>query len=147
MSRNLRWRRGSKMACCGVKVTNTRVLGTGISPFEWGHHYSYHSLAWGQATGKGNCLAHQQKIGLKIYWAWTHQSKTQIPPQPVPSIRKLPQTSYSLPSEGGQNENHNLGRGEGGSQDGRGIGQGPLSPRQIHQKIIGMLSNFHKTTS
>ena len=36
-----------------------------------------------------------------------HQSKTQIPPQSVPPIRKLPQASYAYPSEGRQNENHN----------------------------------------
>jgi len=36
-----------------------------------------------------------------------HQSKTQISPQPVPPIRKLPQASYPYPSEGRQNKNHN----------------------------------------
>ena len=36
----------------------------------------------------------------------THQSKTQIPPQPVPPIRKLPQASYPHPPEGRQNGNH-----------------------------------------
>ena len=35
-----------------------------------------------------------------------HQSKTQIPPQPVPPIRKLLQASYPHPSEGRQNGNH-----------------------------------------
>ena len=34
-----------------------------------------------------------------------HQSKTQITPEPVPPIRKLPQASYPL--EGRQNGNHN----------------------------------------
>ena len=33
-------------------------------------------------------------------------NKTQISPQPVPPIRKLPQASYPYPSEGRQNENH-----------------------------------------
>ena len=33
---------------------------------------------------------------------------TQFPPQAVPSIRKLPQTSYPSPSEGRWNENHNF---------------------------------------
>ena len=43
------------------------------SPFERGghyHHYPYHSLASGQTTGREHSSAHQQKIGLKIYWAW-----------------------------------------------------------------------------
>ena len=35
------------------------------------------------------------------------QNKTQIPPQPVPPIRKLPQASYPYLSEGIQNGNHN----------------------------------------
>ena len=35
------------------------------------------------------------------------QSKTQIPQQPVPLIRKLSQTSYPHPSESRHNENHN----------------------------------------
>ena len=33
-------------------------------------------------------------------------NKTQISPQPVPPIGKLPQASYPYPSEGRQNENH-----------------------------------------
>ena len=35
-----------------------------------------------------------------------HQSKTRIPPPPVPYIRKLPQASYPHLSEGRQNGNH-----------------------------------------
>ena len=35
------------------------------------------------------------------------QSKTQIPQQPVPLIRKLSPTSYPHPSESRHNENHN----------------------------------------
>ena len=38
---------------------------------------------------------------LKVY------PKAQIPPQPVPNIRILPQASYPYPSKGTQNENHN----------------------------------------
>ena len=44
-----------------------------LSPFEWDCsycHYSYHSLASGQTTGREHSPTHQQKIGLKIYWAW-----------------------------------------------------------------------------
>ena len=36
-----------------------------------------------------------------------HQRRTQITPEPVPRIRKLPQTSYPYPSEGRHNGNHN----------------------------------------
>ena len=37
----------------------------------------------------------------------THQHKTQVPPQSVSPIRKLPLASYPYPSEGRENENHN----------------------------------------
>ena len=33
-------------------------------------HYLHHSLASGQTTGREHCPPHQDKIGLKIYWAW-----------------------------------------------------------------------------
>ena len=86
-------------------------LHAGISPVEGGHHchnYPYHSLATCQTTGREHIPTHQQKIGLKIYWAWsTPHSKTQLSPQSIPHIRKLPQASYLHPSEGRQNENHN----------------------------------------
>ena len=35
------------------------------------------------------------------------ENKTQIPPQPIPSIRKLSQASYPYSWEGRQNENYN----------------------------------------
>ena len=38
-------------------------------------HYPYHSLASGQTIGKEHSPNHQQKIGLKIYWAWPHSSE------------------------------------------------------------------------
>ena len=33
-------------------------------------HYLHHSLASGQMTGREHSPTHQQKIGLKIFWAW-----------------------------------------------------------------------------
>ena len=49
------------------------------------------SLASGQTTGREHSLVYQQKIGLKVYWAWPCPlQKTQIPPQSVAPIRKLP---------------------------------------------------------
>ena len=38
-------------------------------------HYPYHSLAWGQTTGREHSPTHQQKIGLKIYWTWPRPSE------------------------------------------------------------------------
>ena len=59
-------------------------------------------------TGREHSPTRQEKIGLKICSAWPHsQNKTQIPPESVSLLRKLPQFSYIYPSEGRQNENHN----------------------------------------
>ena len=56
-----------------------------------------------QLTGKEHSPAHQQKIGLKIYWAWPFPpEQTQFSQQPVLPIRKLTQVSYLHPSEGRQ---------------------------------------------
>ena len=58
-----------------------RVRGTVCSSlhgtFEGGHlylHYFHHGLASGQIIGRELSSAHQQKIGLKIYWAMPHPS-------------------------------------------------------------------------
>ena len=42
----------------------------GISPFGEGCHYPYQSLASSQTSRREHSPIHQQKIGLKIYWAW-----------------------------------------------------------------------------
>ena len=47
-------------------------------PFEGAHHYLHyfhHSLVPGQITGREQSPTHQQKIGLKIYWAWPPPSE------------------------------------------------------------------------
>ena len=67
----------------------------------------HHSLSSGQTTGRKHSSTHQEKIRLKVYWAWPRPSEqTQIPLQPVPPIRELPQASCPYLSEGRQNENH-----------------------------------------
>ena len=56
--------------------------------FEGGCHYLpylYHNLASGQTTGREHSPTHQQKIGLKIYWAWPHPSE-QDPVSPSVSL-------------------------------------------------------------
>ena len=76
VSRNLQRRCGSVVACCRVGGTE-RSSGC-MGPFEGGHHYLHylhHSLASGQATGREHSPAHQQKIGLKIYWTWARPSE------------------------------------------------------------------------
>ena len=65
-----------------------------MGPFEGGRHclhYLHHRLASGQITGKEHRPAHQQKIGLKIYWTWPCPSEQDhFPSQSVSHIRKLP---------------------------------------------------------
>ena len=68
VSRSLWRRRGSTVACRGVRGTEYNCACK--SPFEGGCHYPYHSLASGQITEREHSPTHQQKIGLKIYWAW-----------------------------------------------------------------------------
>ena len=77
-------------------------------PWGWGHWLQLFWEAWhlGLSLFKGGHY-HQQKTGLKTYWTWPCQNKTQFSPQPIPPIRKLAQISYPHPSEGRQNENHN----------------------------------------
>ena len=101
VSRSLQRRRGLTVACRGIR--GTEYNSPGPSSFEGVCHYPYHS----SASGREHSPIHQQKIGWKIYWVWPHPSEqTQIPPQPVPPIRKCPQASYPYPSEGRQNGNH-----------------------------------------
>ena len=62
VSRSLRQRHGSTVACCGIR--GTEYNSPGISPFEGGlhyRHYRYHSLASGQTTGREHSPTHQQK--------------------------------------------------------------------------------------
>ena len=86
VSRSLWWRHGSTVACCRVRGTEYNNACT--SPFEGGQnylHYPYHSLTSGQTTGREHSPAYQQKIGLKIYWAWLHPWE-QDPFSPIVSL-------------------------------------------------------------
>ena len=91
----LQEKHGSAVACCRFEGNE---WGSGcMGPFQWGHHYLHylhHSLASGQTTGREHSSAHQQKIGLKIYWAWSHPSEQ----DPVfPSVRvSHPEASINL---------------------------------------------------
>ena len=65
------------------------------------------TIVWPQAKLQGGYTATttNRKLDLK-FTEHGHQSKTQIPPQPVPPIGKLPEAPCPHPSEGRQNENH-----------------------------------------
>ena len=107
VSRSLWLRRGLAVACCRVGVTECSSACLG--PFEGGHHYLHYlhcSLVSGQTTGREYSPAHQQKIGLKIYWAWPQPSEQDPISPSVSAIRKLLWASYLSPSEGRQTENH-----------------------------------------
>ena len=109
MSRSLWQRCGLAVACC--RVGSTACSSACMGPFEGGHHYLHylhHSLASGQITGRKHSPAHQQKIRLKIYWAWPHLSE-QDPVSPSVSLshQEASKASYPSPSEDRENENHN----------------------------------------
>ena len=86
VSSSLQQRHRLREACHGVR--GTEYNSGGISLFEVSHHYlhyPYHSLVSGQTTGSEHSPAHQQKIELKIYWAWPHPSE-QDPDSPIISL-------------------------------------------------------------
>ena len=102
VSRSLWQRHGLTLACCGVRSTESNS--PDISPFEGGLHYChypYHSLASGQPTGMEYSPTHQQKIGLKVDWAWTHPSE-QDPDSPTasPSHQEASISLLSLSTRG-----------------------------------------------
>ena len=74
------------------------------SPFEGGCHYPYHSLASGQTTGREHSPSRQQKIGLKIYWAWPHPSEQDPYSSTVSSSHQEASTSLLSFSIRGQTE-------------------------------------------
>ena len=93
VSSNLQWRHGLVVACCRVRGTEHDSVCMG--PFEGVHHYLHylhHNLVSGQKTGRGHSPAHQQKIELKVYWAWP------CPPEqdPVSLTVSLPHQEASI---------------------------------------------------
>ena len=69
---------------CRVGALSAAVPGT----CGGGHHYLHylhHSLVSGQTTRSEHSPAHQQKVGLQIYWAWLHSLK-QHPVTPSVSL-------------------------------------------------------------
>ena len=65
------------------RVGGTKCTSACMGPFEGGCHYLHylhHSLASGQTTEREHSPAHQQKIGLKIYWEWPHPSGGPVSP-------------------------------------------------------------------
>ena len=85
------WRSGSAVACC--RGGSTECSSVRVGRFEGAPHdllYLHHSLASGQATGKEHSPAHQQKIGLKIYWTRPRPSEQDpVSPQSVSPDKPL----------------------------------------------------------
>ena len=89
---SLLWSTQQAVACCRVGGTECSSVYMGL--FEGGCHYLHylhHSLASGQMTGREHSL--QQKIGLKIYWAWPHPSEQDH----FPLSQSLPSGSFHKP--------------------------------------------------
>ena len=90
-------RRGTAEAC--FRVGGDESSSACVGPFEGSLlylHYLHHSLAPGQITVREHRPALQQKIGLKIYWAWPHPSE-QDPVSPSVSLSHQ-EASISLSS-------------------------------------------------
>ena len=66
---NLSWHQG-----LFKRVSSSHQVVKGLELQE-GCHYHYHRLASGQTTGREHSPANQQKIGLKICWAWSCPSE------------------------------------------------------------------------
>ena len=107
VSRSLWQKCGFAMACCRVGTLSAAMHAWDLWK-EVAIIFITSTIVWFQIKQqrRTHSPAHQQKIGLKIYWAWPHPSK-KLSPQSVSPIRKRPQASYPYPSEGRQNENHN----------------------------------------
>ena len=60
-----------------LQALNAAVWQLCMGPFEGGAIIliTSTSLVSGQTTGREHSPTHQQKIGLKIYWAWPHPSE------------------------------------------------------------------------
>ena len=71
--------RGMGRLWLGAGLGALSVIVSARPPFEGGHHYLHYlhnTLASDQTTGREHRPAHQQKIGLKIYWAWALPIRT-----------------------------------------------------------------------
>ena len=80
----------------------------------WGgqhyHLYLHHSLASDQTTGREHSSTHQQKIGLKMCWAWPHPSGQELVSLLVSISHQeasISLLSFSIRQTDRQNENHN----------------------------------------
>ena len=75
------------------KSINFSALSILYSPTLTSIH-DYHSLASGQTTGREHSPTHQQKIGLKICWAWPCSIRTR---PSFPLSQSLPSESFHKP--------------------------------------------------
>ena len=92
VSRSLQWRHESLVAWCRLRDTECSSVCTGL--LEGGQHYLHHSLVSGQITGREHSPAHQQKAGLKMYWAMAPPNRTR---PNFPHSQSLPSGSFHKP--------------------------------------------------
>ena len=96
VSRSLQQRRGWAVASC--RARDTEGGSACMEIFEGSCHYLHylhHSLASGKTTGREHNCTQQQKIGLKIYWAWLCPSE-QDPVSPPPVSLSPQEASLSF---------------------------------------------------
>ena len=112
VSRSLPQRRGSTVVCHGVRSTKHNSLSScsGLPEVLLKEVPVTPTILWPQAKWRGGntALPINRKLGQRFTeYGPAHQSKTLTPPRPVPPMGKVSQASYTYPSEGRQNENHN----------------------------------------
>ena len=73
---------GLTVACCGIRSTEYKSFWRSSRLLS---SLALHSLASGQTTGREHSPTHQQKIALKVYWAW-HPPLEQDPVSPTVSL-------------------------------------------------------------
>ena len=84
------WSRGNKSSS-STPPKNKTSMNNGSHHYL---HYLHHSLVLGQTTVREHSSAHQQKIGLKSYWAWPRPSEQ----DPVSPTVNVAQTVKHLPA-------------------------------------------------
>ena len=88
--RSLRWRLGSAVACCRVGALSAAVPACDLLK-KVTLIFITSIIVWPQIKQQGSVWSsHQQKIGLKVYWAWPHPSEQDPVSPSVSPIRKLP---------------------------------------------------------
>ena len=107
VSRSIQWRHGLTVACCGLR--GTEYNSTGRHKSFWRRcplPLPQFGLRPNNREGTQPCPSTEDWIKDLLSMGLPIRTRLRSPSQLVSPIRKLPQASYSSPSEGRQTENH-----------------------------------------